>query len=212
MSDTLSPEMTAFYQLYDRRMRRLMGAALCASLLLAAIIATRLPDAGAAGTRLAGTLWWFGVLITPAFTAAWWLFTELMAQGRRKASPPDWRLPMTADDARNARRISHAGFVFTLALAATGIANQSLVAALALGHPLGYPAGQWIARAIMVIVGAVTMYLGNVWPRMPILRAPEQKPAAQMKVHRLIGWSLVIFGLMIVLLGFFLPLLQAPRP
>jgi hypothetical protein len=212
MSNTLWPGMAAFYQRYDRRMRQLMASAMSAGLLLSAVVATHLLDAGKADAKLAGMLWQFGVLFPPAFTAAWWLFTELMARGRRKASPPDWRLPTGEDDARNAMRIANAGFLFTLALTATGFANQALMAALAFDQPLGQPAGQWITRAIMVIVGAVTMYLGNVWPRMPILRAPEQKPAAQMRAHRLIGWSLVIFGLMIVLLGLFLPLLQVPRP
>ncbi len=53
-------------------------------------------------------------------------------------------------------------------------------------------------------VGAVTIYLGNLWPRMPTPRAPERKAATTMKVNRFSGWLMVIIGV----LGLFLPLLH----
>ncbi len=201
MTATLSPDMIVFYRRYDRKLRRLMAAALGASLLLSAIMASRLLTAGGLDSIASASVWRFAIGFTPLFTAAWWIFTELMALGRRRATVPDWRLPTTPVDSRNARRIANAGFVFTLGLMATQIANQALTALLVFGHPIGYPAGEWVARATMVIVGGVTIYLGNVWPRMPTPRAPELKPAFQMKAHRLIGWFMVLFGLGIVLFG-----------
>jgi hypothetical protein len=86
-----------------------------------------------------------------------------------------------------------------------GITQQILMALLAFGHPLGYPVGFLIPRVTMIAVGAVTIYLGNVWPRMPTPRGPEPRAAATMKVNRRVGWFMVIFGLLIVLFGLFLP-------
>jgi hypothetical protein len=67
--------------------------------------------------------------------------------------------------------------------------------------------GDLIARVIMLVVGAVTIYLGNLWPRMPTPRAPERTAAIRMKANRISGWVMVISGLLVVLLGLFLPLL-----
>ncbi len=110
----------------------------------------------------------------------------------------------------NAMRIANAGFIFTVGLMVVGIVGQVTNALLVFGHPLGHDSSILSARLTMLTVGAVTMYLGNLWPRMPILRAPEQKPALQMKVHRRIGWFMVIFGFGIVLFGLFLPYIS-PR-
>jgi hypothetical protein len=60
----------------------------------------------------------------------------------------------------------------------------------------------------MVTEGAVTIYLGNLWPRMPTPRAQGRKAAIMMKANRISGWVMVIFGLLVVLLGLFLPLLH----
>jgi hypothetical protein len=211
MSDTILAGLDSFYERYDRRVRRLMAGALCVSLLLSTAIAASAVGSQGADPKLASVLWRFGVIFPPSFTALWWIFTELMARGRRKATRPDWRLPETADDARNGMRIANAGFVFTLGLTATIVANQALMALPAFGHPLGQPLATLAGRVIMVIVGAVTMYLGNVWPRMPALRAPDQRPHTQMKANRLIGWFMVLLGASFVLLGLFLPTLQGPR-
>jgi hypothetical protein len=210
MSDTFLTDLDIFYKRYDRRVRCLMAGAFCASLLLSIVIAMSMPANGADPKR-AAVLWGFGVVFPPSFTAVWWIFTELMARGRRRATRPDWRLPSTPDDARNGKRIANAGFVFTLGLMATIVANQALMALPAFGHPLGQPLATLAGRIIMVTVGAATMYLGNVWPRIPTVRAPEQRPDVPMRANRLTGWFMVLGGAALVLLGLLLPTLQGPR-
>jgi hypothetical protein len=79
------------------------------------------------------------------------------------------------------------------------------MASLVFGYPVP---GVLIARVIMVTEGAVTIYLGNLWPRMPTPRASDRKAAIMMKANRISGWVMVIFGLLVVLLGLFLPLLH----
>jgi hypothetical protein len=79
---------------------------------------------------------------------------------------------------------------------------------------LGYrvSAGEWIARGLMVALGAVTIYLGNLWPRMPTPRTAERSAVIRMKVNRVNGWVMVITGLLTMLLGAFLPLLRPHLP
>jgi uncharacterized membrane protein len=204
-----STDMAPFFARYDRRLRRLMVTALSASLVLSAVIFSHsVLAAGGAGAKPAAIVWWLGIAGPPVFIGAWWVFTELMAWGRRKTSQPDGSLPTNVDDARNGKRVANAGFVFTIGLIAAGLAQQALIVPMAYGYPLGYSVGHSIARVIMVVVGAVMIYLGNLWPRVPTPRAPERQAAIQMKTHRVIGWLMVILGLLIVLLGLFLPLLQ----
>ena len=100
--------------------------------------------------------------------------------------------------------IANAGFAFNLVLLGTAIAEQLLIASLVFGYPIR---GILIARLLMMAMGAATIYLGNLWPRMPTPRAPEREAAIRMKVNRFCGWVVVIFGLLVVLLGLFLPIL-----
>jgi len=109
----------------------------------------------------------------------------------------------------NSVRIAHAGFAFNLALTATVVMQQTLLVPFVFGHRVS--AGEWIARATMLAVGAVTIYLGNIWPRMPVPRAPERIAAIRMKANRISGWAMVIMGLGIVLLGLFLPMMRYHR-
>ncbi len=73
-------------------------------------------------------------------------------------------------------------------------------------------AGEWVARAVMLGVGAATLYLGNLWPRMPTPRSPQRTAAAMMKSNRVSGWVMVICGLLVMLLGLFLPLIKPYLP
>ncbi len=193
-----------FFNRYDRRNRLVLGAALVASLVLSAVIATRLLQTGGAGLKGLPAVWAMGVGFSPLLIAGWWIFGELIVSGRRKASPPDGSHLAGADDARNGMRIANAGFAFNLVLLGTAIVEQMLMASLVFGYPVR---GVLITRAIMVAMGAVTIYLGNLWPRMPTPRAPEREAAIRMKVNRFCGWVVVIFGLLVVLLGLFLPIL-----
>ncbi len=197
-------DLGSFFRRYDRRNRLVLGAAICASLVLSAVIATRLLATGGAGLKGLPVVWAIGVVFGPVFIAGWWTFGELIAWGRHKASPPDGSHPAGADDARNGVRIANAGFAFNLVLIANAIAGQALMATIVFRYPVP---GELITRMIMVAVGAATIYLGNLWPRLPTPRAPERTAAMRMKANRVSGWVMVIFGLLIVLLGLFLPLL-----
>ena len=201
MTDMTLTDLAPFLERCDHRNRLVSVAAISASLVLSAVIfAHGAPTTGAtAAAKMRG----FGVVFTPFVVVAWWAFTELMARRGRRDSSPDGRRPAGADDAHNVVRIANAGFVFHLALNAVLVAEQVFWALAT----FGYPVGDWLPRVTTVAVGAVTIYLGNVWPRMPTPRAPEQTAAIRMKVNRLSGWLMVIIGLLVVLLGVFLPVL-----
>ena len=204
MTTATSTDLGPFFNRYDRRNRLVLGAAISASLVLSAVIATRLLTTEAPGAKGIALLWGMGVVFSPLVITAWWIFGELMALGRRKASPPDGSHPAGADDACNGVRIAKAGFAFNLVLIATAIAAQVLLALLVFGYPVR---GDLIARVTTVAMGAVTIYLGNLWPRMPTARGPGQKAAIRMKANRFSGWLMVFVGVLVVLLGLFLPLL-----
>jgi hypothetical protein len=210
-TDLGQTDMAPFFRRYDQRYRLVLVAALAASLVMSAFVLAHGPlAAGSAPPQVAATAWWFGLLFGPAVIVGWWTFGELMALGRRKARLPDGREPAGADDARNGLRIARAGFTFTLALMATVVTQQALMVTFLFGYRIS--AGEWIARATMILVGAVTIYLGNVYPRLPVPRALEQKAAIRMKANRVSGWMMVISGLLVVLLGLFLPLVVHHRP
>jgi hypothetical protein len=203
-ADGPSTDLSPFFRRYDRRNRIVLGAALGAGLVLSAVVATRLLTTGAPVPRLAPPAWIMGVVFPPLLIAGWWTFGELIALGRRKHNQPDGSHPAGADDARNGVRLANAGFAFNLVLLAATITGQVLMVLMVLGIHIR---GDLIARAIMVVEGGVTIYLGNLWPRMPTPRVPERKAAATMKANRVSGWVMVVFGLLMILLGLFLPLL-----
>ena len=202
MTDTTSTDLGPFFERYDHRTRLVSVAAISASLVLSAVIFAHGISAETGG-KPAALMRGFWVVFTPLAIVAWWSFTELMARGRRRAASPDGIHPAGADDARNGVRIANGGFVFHLGLNAALFAQQAFWTLVT----FGYPVGDLMPRATTVAVGAVTIYLGNLWPRMPIARGPDQKAAKGMKVNRLGGWLMVIIGLLVVLLGLFLPLL-----
>ena len=203
-------DLGPFFARYDRRNKHLMLGGLCASLLFSAAIATQLLMTGAPGLRGVATIWGMGVVFTPLFLAGWWTFGGLMALRRRRGAPLDGSHPAGAVDASNGIRIATAGFAFNIALVTAMLLGQLLMALLVFGF--GHQVrGDLIARAIMLMVGTATIYLGNLWPRMPVPRGPDQKPAAVMKANRYAGWFMVIFGLGIVLWGLFLPRISPPR-
>ncbi|MBO0749252.1 MAG: DUF3471 domain-containing protein [Porphyrobacter sp.] len=213
MTDTALTDLGPFFARYDRRTRVVLATALCISLMLSAAIATRLLTAGAPGPRGAGVVWTMGVLFAPALGVGWWGMTEFLVRSRRKQAAPDGSHPASTEDARNATRIATAGFAFNIALIASGIAVQVLMGLQAFGHPVGYPIGFMIPRMTTIAVGLATIYLGNLWPKMPTPRTPERKAAKMMKAYRFGGWLQVICGALIVLFGLFLPyLIPHARP
>jgi hypothetical protein len=211
MTDTASPDLgpidlAPFFERYDRKNRLVFVAAISASLTMSAVMfAHGPPAAGWIHPQAAETARWFGILFAPVFLAGWYVFGALMAHGRRKSRSPVGPLPTSEDDARNGVRVANAGFVWNLILTATMIVQQALWLPFVFGYRVA--AGVLIARAIMLTVGAATIYLGNLWPRMPAPRAPGRTAAIRMKVNRISGWVMVVFGLLVILLGLFLPLL-----
>jgi len=203
-ADGLQTDLSPFFRRYDRRNRLVLGAALGASLVVAAVIATHLLDVGAPAPKLVGPAWGMGVVFPPLLIAGWWTFGELIALGRRKDYRPDGSHPAGEMDASNGVRLANAGFAFNLVLLAATITGQVLMVLMVYGV---HVRGDLISRAIMVVEGAVTIYLGNLWPRMPTPRAPERKAAVTMKANRISGWVMVVVGLLMILLGVFLPLL-----
>ena len=202
MSDMSSMDLPAFFARYDRNVRRLMAVSSCITLLLSAVIATRLVTAPP--PRLKG-IWVTGVFFPPVVALGWWLFTEFMARSNHRTQTLRGDLPVNADDARNGIRIANAGFAFTIVLMAVVITQQILMASMAFSVPVGAFAGLSVMSVTTIAVGAVTIYLGNLWPRMPTPRTPERKAAAKMKANRGAGWFMVIVGTLVVLLGLFLP-------
>lgn len=208
MSETAMTDLNGFFVRYDRRMRLLLAAALCASVAMSFVIAGKVLATPGGDAKVVSNVWKFGIFFSPLFTVVWWAFAELMAWGRRKTSP---MRPITSeDDAHNSIRIANAGLIFTIGLTVAGVAGQVTNALLVFGHPLGYLGSTWSARLTMLVVGMVTIYFGNVFPRLPVSRAPETRPARQMKVTRLAGWFMVVFGAGIVLFGLFLPYISPP--
>jgi hypothetical protein len=204
MTDTTLTDMAPFFERHEHRSRLVSVAAISASLVLSAVIfAHGVRATGAASATPASMTWAFGVVFTPVVTIAWWGFTEWMARRRRKGASADGGYPAGMDDARNGVRVANAGFLFHIGLNGAVLAQQAFWALVT----FGYPVGDLIPRATTVAVGAATIYLGNLWPRLPTARAPEPVAAKLMKVNRFCGWLMVTTGLLVVLLGLFLPLL-----
>jgi hypothetical protein len=203
MTDTYLADLAPFFERYDRRNRLVFVAAISASLTLSAVIFMHgaLLAGGTGATPAA--VWGFGIVFSPLVLVAWQIFGELIALGRRRSSLPDGSQPASADDARNGVRIANAGFVFNLGLMAALITQQACMAL----YVFGYQSGDLVPRATTVAVGAVSIYLGNLWPRLPTPRTPEPRAAIRMKANRFAGWLMVIVGVLVVLLGLFLPAL-----
>ena len=203
MTDATSTDLAPFFDRYDHRQRLVFVAAISASLVLSAAIVAHSVLTGVTGPKPVAAMWGLGVVFPTLFIIAWWSFAELMARARRKSTQPDGRHPASVDDARNGQHIAYAGFAFNIVVTATVVGTQAIMALLA----FGYPTGDFIPRATTVATGAVTIYLGNLWPRMPTARGPDQKAAKRMKANRLGGWLMVSFGVLAVLLGLSMPLL-----
>jgi len=207
MTDTTT-DMTGFLERYDQRQRLLFTAALSAALVLSAVIVTHVLMTGEAGPKpVAGAVWLLGVVFPPLFVVGWWSYAEHLVRARRKTAAPDGRFPTSAHDAHNGVRIANAGFVFNIGVMASVIAQQAVMALMAFGRPTG----DLVPRATCVAVGVVTIYLGNLWPRMPMPRPPGRTTATRMKSNRMGGWVMVIGGVLVVLLGLFMPLLYPHR-
>ena len=208
MTDASLTDLGPFFQRHDQRTRLVSASALSASLVLSAVIAAHLVLApGRTLPPLVPVSWILGVVFTPAFVLGWWRYTEFMARKRTSAAQPDGRHPVGPIDARNGMRVANGGFAFHLVVNASMILQQAVMALLA----FGFQTGDVIPRATCLLIGGATLYLGNLWPRMPIARTPEAKAAALMRAHRFGGWLMVTFGLLLIALGLFLPLLE-PHP
>jgi hypothetical protein len=204
MNDMALTDMTSFLERHDHWSRRVRLAMISASFAVSAILLVY-------GMRTLGSLaalgkLWFPIVAYPLFTAAFWTGIALWARTRPK--PPGGRFLMNADDARNVARVANVGFIFVLGLAAVTIASQVGTALEISGTLKSLGAtGEWVGRTILVALGALSIYFGNAWPRMPTPRAGDQKPATQTRYKRLGGWWCVIVGL-----GMALPALLLPIP
>lgn len=113
---------------------------------------------------------------------------------------------MNADDARNVRRFANAGTVFVIGFNTAIIAGQAAWLLSTLGAlPPTFPDSDWNVRASLVVMGALSIYIGNVTPRTPTSRASGTRPAVRMRFNRLTGWVIVIFGASLALAGLLLP-------
>ena len=57
----------------------------------------------------------------------------------------------------------------------------------------------WTWRAATILMGLLMINFGNAWPRFPIPRQPELRPAMQTKYKRFYGWLIVVHGLLLAL-------------
>lgn len=197
--DMAATDLSGFMRRHDRRSRLVFLTLTLASLLIStAAIAYGVGRFGSVGA-IPGKLW-FPVLFFPLPIMALWISSELMA--RQRKPQPDGSLPMNPDDARSTRRVANAGAVFVAGASLVCIVGQA-GAVLRIYKVL--PPGDWIGRLIIVAIGALMMYFGNAWPRIPTARGPGQKPAAISRLNRIYGRMVVLHGLLFVLAGLLLP-------
>jgi hypothetical protein len=71
MSDTTTIDLTDFFARYDRNMRLLLAAALCASLALSAVIAGQALANEGGNAKVIANVWRFGIISPPVFTIIW---------------------------------------------------------------------------------------------------------------------------------------------
>lgn len=200
MTDT-PIDMAPFFARHDRATRRIFVAAIAVSLAVCvgslgyAALATGSP-------RPIGAELWVLTVLIPLFLIAF--RTALRRWGGTRPVLPDGTLPMNPDDARSARRVANAGAVFVAGIGVSVIATQVSVALGYFDVPLG-EADAWLGRAGLAGMGALMVYFGNAWPRMPTPRAPHQKPATHKTFNRLYGWMVVSTGVLFVLAALLLP-------
>ena len=208
MTDTAMTDLGPFFDRHDQRTRLTSVAALSASLVLSAVICAHLVlSPGGIFPRLVPPIWAFGVCFGPVFILGWWAYTEWMSGRRRRSAPPGGGHPAGPIDARDGVRVANGGFAFHLGVNVSVVLQQAVMALTA----FGYPTGDMVPRATCVVIGLATIYLGNLWPRMPVARTPERTAAKLMKAHRVGGWVMVTCGLLVLALGLFLPLVE-PHP
>jgi len=200
MTDTTLVDMAPFFARHDRTTRRIFVAAIAGSFAVSAgSLGYAALAIGAPGPEL-----WVQMMLIPLFLVAF--RTALVRWGGKRPVLPDESLPMNPDDARSARQVANAGALFVAGIGVAVIATQ-------VSATLGYfdaleslgGADEWLGRGGLVGMGALMVYFGNAWPRMPTPRAPEKKPATQKTFNRLYGWMVVTTGLLFVLAGLLLP-------
>lgn len=204
MNDNTLTDMTPFLARQDSRTQHLFIALLFASLMVSALTFMRgVLDVQNPGAIRSGI--WFPIVVYPLLIVVFWCSIKLWQ--RKQPKPPGGRYLMNADDARNTARVANTGFVFTTGFGLVMIASQAGIALRVLGTPgLADSNGDWMGRAVLIALGCLAIYMGNVWPKMPASRAPQDKPATQMKYNRLGGWLNVMVGVAMAVPALFLPL------
>ena len=205
MTDTPSLDVPPSLQGHDRKTRWTYIAMLSVSLGLSAIIfAHALRLVGSFGV-VVGDLW-NQIVTPPLIIGGLWLASTWYA--RKRPWSLDGRDPTNPDDLRNLARVANAGYVFVTGFGLVAIAGQAYWVLLIfdiLQPPGGDPPHWWIVRPLLVAVGALMIYFGNVSPRMPAPRVPQANPAVRMKYNRLSGWMYVVFGALLALAALFTP-------
>ena len=197
-------DMGPFMRRHDHRMRYILGV-LSGTFLLVSVGGftwgmLERSSTGAFPGRL-----WFALLLPLLPIGLLWFANTVMRRKRRVQ--PDGSLPMNPDDARNAARVANAGAVYVAGIGLVTLANQvfSVLGAMHALPSLDAADGWLVARAFIVVTGALVAYFGNTWPRLPTPRGAECKPVVARRFNRLLGWALVIHGLLFVVAGLLLP-------
>lgn len=191
MNDTATTDMTPFLERHERRTQRVFITMLCISLMASAVIFTD-------GLHAKGSLQALGELWIPILTAPLviaWLRIGPLLWARSQPKPPGGRYLMNEHDARGTARVANAGFIFVTGVGAIAIASQF---GIILASFDTLTAG-WTWRATMIVMGLLMIHFGNAWPRFPIPRQADLRPATQTKYKRFYGWLIVVHGLLLAL-------------
>ena len=205
MTATPTPAATPALRHHDRKTFRTYVAMLSVSLTLSAVIfvdAMRL--VGSFGVVI-GDLW-NQIVMGPLLIVSLWLASAWY--GRKRPWSLDGRDPTNPDDMRNLARLANAGYWFVTGFGLIAIAGQAYWVLLVFDvvQPPGGASPDWrVARALMLGVGALMIFFGNVSPTAPTPRVAEANPAVRMKYNRLTGWMYVVAGGLLWLSALFTP-------
>jgi len=191
MDDAATTDMTPFLERHERRTQRVFITMLCISLMASAVIFTDGLHAKGSVQALGGL--WIPILSAPLVIV--WLRIGPLLWARSQPKPPGGRFLMNEHDARGTARVANAGFVFVTGVGALAIAGQMGV----IMSSLDTRTADWTWRAATILMGLLMINFGNAWPRFPIPRQPELRPAMQTKYKRFYGWLIVVHGLLLAL-------------
>jgi hypothetical protein len=207
-NDISSVDMAPFFARHDRRTRLTFNAMIVISLALSVAIYLRFRVNASVLDEVPPwpSFLVLAIIVAPFSILALWIAGKWYGKSRPPAQP-DGSFPMGADDARNVARVANAGAVFVTGYGLVMIAIQLFWALRMFGIvPPTDPAATGPGfRAVLLAVAGLMIYFGNVGPRMPIPRAPEDKPAVRMKYNRLSSWMTVVFGALLGVAALFAP-------